>query len=199
MSKLSYLAKVLAALILHSYQNYALCFTSHFPLFHSRPMEWSEEHDVLFLREMLARNIFGAKKGSPAHGLAWETIVDSLNEIHSPKFQLKDKKAVRKRWNLLRKKFSKKMSEEEKASGISMEELTEKESLIEELVEREDTIQAKAESASKQQLKYNETAEDIRKKAMESLKETKKRNSDEDGASPKRRKSRRAVPLVDFL
>jgi len=120
---------------------------------------------------MLARNIFGAKKGSPARELAWEAIVDSLNEIQPPKFQLKDKKAVRERWNLLRKKFSKKMSEEEKASGISAEDLTEKESLIEELVEREDTIQAKAESASKQQFKDNETAEDIRKKAMESLKE----------------------------
>jgi len=91
------------------------------------------------------------------------------------------------------------MSEEEKASGISVEESTDKESLIEELVEREDTIQAKAESASKQQLKDNETAEDIRKKATESLKETKKRNSDEGEASPKRCKSRRAEPLVDFL
>ena len=139
MSKLSYLAKVLAALILHSYQNYALCFTSRFPLFHSRPMEWSEEHDVLFLREMIARNVFGTKKGSPARGLAWEAIVDSLNEIHSPKFQVKDKNE-RERWNLLRKKVSKKMSEEEKASGIFVEELTEKESLIEELVERKDTI-----------------------------------------------------------
>ena len=65
------------------------------------------------------------------------------------------------------------MSKEEKASGISVEELMEKESLIEELVEREDAIQAKAESALKQQLKDNETTEDIRKKAMESLKETK--------------------------
>ena len=34
---------------------------------------------------------------------------------------------------------------------------------------------------------------------MESLKETKKRNSDEGRASPKRRKSRRAEPLVDLL
>ena len=41
------------------------------------------------------------------------------------------------------------MSEEDKASWISVEESTEKESLIEELVEKEDTIQAKAESASK--------------------------------------------------
>ena len=138
-SKLSYLAKDLASVILHSYQNYASCFTSHFPLFHSGPMEWSKEHDVLFLREMLARNVFGTKKGSPARGLAWEAIVDSLNEIHSPKFQVKDKNE-RERWNLLRKKVSKKMSEEEKASRIFVEELTEKESLIEELVERKDTI-----------------------------------------------------------
>ena len=116
---------VLAALILNSYVNYALCFTSCFPLFHCRTMELSEEHDVLFLREMFARNVFGAKKGSPARGLAWKAIVDHLNEIHSPKFQLKDKKAVREWWNFLRKKFSKKMSEEEKASGISVEELTE--------------------------------------------------------------------------
>ena len=76
----------------------------------------------------------------------------------------------------------KKVREEEKASGISVEELMEKESLIEELVKREDAIQAKAESALKQQLKDNETVEDIQKKAMESLKETKKRNSEEGGA-----------------
>ena len=69
----------------------------------------------------------------------------------------------------------------------------EKESLIEELVDREDTIHAKAESASKQQLKDNETAEDIRKKAMESLKETKKRNSDEGGASPTKRRTRTSL------
>ena len=57
--------------------------------------------------------------------LAWEAIVDSLKEIHSQKFQLKDKKSVRERWNLLRKKFSKKVSEEAKANGICVEELTE--------------------------------------------------------------------------
>ena len=63
-------------------------------MFHSRPMEWSEEHNVLFVREMIARNGFGTKKGSPARRLAWEAIVDSVNEIHSPKFQLKDKKKL---------------------------------------------------------------------------------------------------------
>jgi len=36
----------------------------------SKLMEWSEEHDVLLLREMLARNVFATKKGVPlAHWL----------------------------------------------------------------------------------------------------------------------------------
>jgi len=52
----------LAAFILIKIQ--ALCLTSRFPLFHSRPMEWSEEHDVLFLREMTATNIFGVSMKS---------------------------------------------------------------------------------------------------------------------------------------
>ena len=64
------------------------------------------------------------------------------------------------------------MSEKEKASGISVEELTEKYSLIEELVEKGDTIQAKAESASKQQFKDNDTAEDISKNAKWSFSKT---------------------------
>ena len=166
-------------------------------------MEWSEEHDVLLLREMLGSNVFLVKKGSPARGLAWEAIVDRLNGMESPKFQLKDKRAVRERWVLLRKKFTKKMSEEEKESGISVDDLTEKEVLIEELVSREDTATADADHTAKRQDKDKETAEDIRKKAMESLKETKKRKSgnDENDGSPKRRKSgqRCAQPLIDFL
>lgn len=163
-------------------------------------MEWTEEHDVLLLREILGSNVFVVKKGSPARGLAWEAIVESLNKIDSPKFQLKDRRAVGERWVLLRKKFTKKMSEEEKESGISVDDLTEREALIEELVSREDTATADADFASKQQDKDKETAEDIRKKAMETLRETKKRKSEKD-ASPKRRKSgqRCAQPLVDFL
>ena len=43
----------------------------------------------------------------------------------------------------------KEMSEEEKESGISVDDLTEKEVLIEELVLREDTATADADHASK--------------------------------------------------
>lgn len=81
-----------------------------------------------FSEKNACKKYFWSKERSPARELACEAIVDSLNEIHSPKFQLKDKKAARERWNLLRKKLCKKMSEEAKASGISVKELTEKES-----------------------------------------------------------------------
>ena len=67
------------------------------------------------------------------------------------------------------KKFSEKMSEEEKASGISVEDFKEKGSLIGELVEREDTIQAKAESASKEEFKDNQIAEDIKVELLQNV------------------------------
>ena len=57
-SKLRYLAKVLAALILHSYQNKALCFTFCFPLFRSRPMEWSEDYNMLFFKRNASNKYF---------------------------------------------------------------------------------------------------------------------------------------------
>ena len=81
-----------------------------------------------------------------------------------------------------------------------MNDLTEKEALIEKLVSREDNATAsEAETASKQQEK--ETAENMRKKAMETLGETNKQKSEsKDGSTGKRGKSGRcAKPLVDFL
>ena len=61
-----------------------------------------------------------------------------------------------------KKKISKKMSDEKKWDFCGR--VTEKQSLIEELV-------PKAESPSKQRFKDNETAEDIREKAIERLEE----------------------------
>ena len=99
-----------------------------------------------------------------------------------------------------KEKVTKKIREEENASGIAVDDLTEKEVLIEELVSREDTATAlEAETASKQQEK--ETAENMRKKVMETLGETNKRKSEsKDGSTGKWGKSGRcAKPLVHFL
>ena len=84
--------------------------------------------------------IFSFKKGSVSRGDAWDSIAEKLNQIDSPQFRIKDKRGVRERWVLLRRKFRSKIREEEAASGVVVEDLTEKEVLIEELIEREDTI-----------------------------------------------------------
>lgn len=165
-------------------------------------MEWTDEHDVLMLREMVVSDIFSFKKGSVSRGDAWESVAEKLNEIDSPKFRIKDKRGVRERWVLLRRKFRSKVREEEAASGVVVQELTEKEVLIEELIEREDTIKPD-DSLSVQHKNDKDKAEDIRKKAMESMGETKKRKlsrgtTDEDKPTTSGRK-RCAQPLVDFL
>ena len=114
-------------------------------------------------------------------------------------FNLKTKSSERE-MAVNKEKVTKKIREEENASGIAVDDLTEKEVLIEELVSREDTATAlEAETASKQQEK--ETAENMRKKATETLGETNKRKSEsKDGSTGKWGKSGRcAKPLAHFL
>ena len=166
-------------------------------------MEWTDEHDVLMLREMIVSDLFSFKKGNVGRGDAWDFIAEKLNQIDSPQFRIKVKRGVRGRWVLLRRKFKSKIREEpeEAASNVVVEDLTEKEVLIEELIEREDTIKPDDNRLSVQQDK--DKAKDIRKEAMESMGETKKRKlsrgtTDEDQPTTSGRK-RCAQPLVDFL
>ena len=37
-------------------------------------MEWTDDHDNLLLREMIASELFQFKKGSPDRGKIWESI-----------------------------------------------------------------------------------------------------------------------------
>ena len=99
----------------------------------------------------------------------------NINQIDSPQFRSKDKREVTERWVLLRRKFRSKIREEAAASGVVVEDLTEKEVLIEELIERQDTIKPD-DNLSVQQTNDKDKAEDIRKKAMESMGKQKSEN-----------------------
>jgi len=105
-----------------------------------RTMEWTEDHDVLLLREILASDLFSFKKGSVARGERWESIAETWNEVKTLSFHLKDKRAVRDRWVLLQKKYKAKMHQEETASGISVDEMSEVDVLLEELVGKEESL-----------------------------------------------------------
>lgn len=143
-------------------------------------MEWTDDHDILLLREMIASELFQFKKGSPDRGKIWESIQERLNKLDNPKFMIKEKRGVRDRWNLLQAKFKRTQREELQASGIDCE-LSEKDALIEELCEKEDSFSAK----DKKKSDDKEAAEEIRKKAMERM-ASKKNQTNLLEAAPKR-------------
>ncbi|CAH3039307.1 unnamed protein product [Porites lobata] len=105
-------------------------------------MEWTDDHDILLLREMIATEFFQCKKGSPDRGKIWESIQERLNKLDNPKFMIKEKKSER-RWNLLQAKFK-----------------------------RDITRRATSHFSAKDKKKSDdkEAAEEIRKKAMERMK-----------------------------
>lgn len=160
-------------------------------------MEWTEEHDILLMREMMVSDLFLQKKGSPSRGLIWESILENLNKSDSPVFELKDKRSVRDRWTLLKNKYKNKIRKEEAASGIDVEDLSEKEVLIEELAAKEDSF---VDDSSARKQKEKDDAEDMRKKAMERMGDTKKRKSGEENKDLKAKKPRRGSgELVEYL
>ena len=132
-------------------------------------MEWTEDHDILLLREMIASELCQFKKGSPDRGKIWESIQERLNKLEHPKFTLKEKRGVRDRWNLLQAKFKRMQREELQASGIDCE-LSGKDSLIEVLCEQENSFSTKERKKSGDK----EAAEEVRKKAMERMASKKK-------------------------
>ena len=72
-------------------------------------------------------NLFLRKKGSPNRCVVWDSIAENLNRIENPVFGLNDKRSVRDRWTLLKIKYKKKTRDEEAASGVDVDDLTERE------------------------------------------------------------------------
>ncbi|KXJ26900.1 uncharacterized protein LOC110238721 [Exaiptasia diaphana] len=124
----------------------------------------------------------------------------NLNRIESPQFRIKDKRAIRDRWQLLSRKYKAKTRDEEAASGILVDEPSEKEVLIEELLDRESTTVSQ-ESAASKATKDKDQAEEARKSAMERMRQNKckQKLSDDEDEKPKNSKKRCAQPLVEFL
>ena len=60
-------------------------------------MEWTDDHDILLLREMIASELFQFKKSSPNRGKIWESVQERLNKLDNPKFVIKEKRGVRDR------------------------------------------------------------------------------------------------------
>ena len=155
-------------------------------------MYWTEEHDRLMCREILAVDPFtGTKKGTVQRGAKWKIIADHLLEILEPKFKV-DSRAVRDRYQLLAQKLRKKLKSEEKACGIDTE-MSETETAIEELIEKEDAAESMDGDDTQRQRERKkqdkENAEDMRRQAMERMGQTQKRKG-VDGENETKKKKR---------
>lgn len=161
-------------------------------------MSWTEEHDTLLCREILAVDPFDTKKGTAQRGDKWKTIADNLMAIAAPKFKV-EARSVRDRYRLLSQRVKRKLNDEMKASGIETDS-SEWEIAVEELLEKErecdSAYDADTENKYKAREEEKETAEGIRQKAMERLGKQKRSPKDDSEVRPPKRRSNGSDTLL---
>ena len=136
-------------------------------------MEWKPECDLLLLQEIIVSEPYQYKVSTRERGKIWEDITERLNANE--------------------RKFKKKMTTEEPASGISPE-MSEIDKLLEQIIERFEESDResgdKGEKGERSKTEDRKKAEEMRKLSMEKLGETLKRKGEEDGgATPRKRAS----------
>ena len=85
---------------------------------------------VYICREIAFQNPFKYKFGNKERGQNRDSIADKLNEAEQPKFNV-DQRGVKERYFKLEKSFERKMALEERASGITGEDVKELDQAIE--------------------------------------------------------------------
>lgn len=164
-------------------------------------MTWTEQHDILLLREILNQQPWKHRHGSVERGQCWEMIAAVLNSLEEPKFKVSSR-SVRDRYTLLSKKFKAKRAAEDKASGISPEPSEKDEALLD-LIERfsEADEEHQKKSAEKKTKAEGDIAkaQEMREKALETFGETKKRKDLENGEGSSKRARRSSTDLLSYL
>ena len=140
------------------------------------------------------------KKGGKQRGEAWTQIAKRLSGSDELVFRV-DQRGVRERMERLKTNYKAKMREEESASGITVEEISELDALICEIIERQRMAEEAQESNAnwKKNDADKKTAEEMRKVAMERYGETRKRSEEEDNTDKKVKRKKSGGDAVDFL
>ena len=150
----------------------------HFVLF--RKMEWTDQHDVLFCRKVIAFELFTHKPGSKERRQCYDRIAESLNAVKDVYFKV-DQRALRSRIKKLLKLYVSKKNREEKASGVEVGH-SELDDLMLDIYDQHKQIENETSEAS-EKLKLAKdqdklAAEEICACAVEGLSETRKRDLD---------------------
>ena len=141
-------------------------------------MNWTEEHDSVFCREIIFVNPFSAKKKSVQRSALWQKVADTLNSITDPVFYV-DKRSVRDHIGILVQRFKRKEAKELKESGTNPTK-TEVDVAIEQIIAMEESAdeQHDLEDGEKKDKMEGDRlkAEEMRRTAMETMGKTQKRN-----------------------
>ena len=146
---------------------------------------WSDDHIILFLRQVLDIHPYTFKKRTKESGEAWQAIADKLNNVETPTFKV-TKKSLSEKFRTLMEEYNAKEKRNDKASGIEVDDPTELEKLYfeisNEMIIANETLLQHSEEAKSKEEKEKETALEVRKVAMETMGESRKRSLD-SGAS----------------
>ena len=167
-------------------------------------MEWSSKHDIFLCTEILITEPFKFRKGSLDRGRLWTVVANNLNRIEEVHFNVKQR-GVRERWEVIQSRWQARMRNEEKASGIAPEPESDLDNMIQEITEKERLAEEGrgGDEKIKKAESERETAEHVRKQAMETFNETEKRSEskteDECLNKSTKRKRRSGSDSVEYL
>ena len=134
----------------------------------SQSMKWTEEHELLMLRELMLLQPWLHKKGTSERGDDWEKLAVSLNTIPRPQFCV-IQQCVRDHYSTIEKR-RKKVREEDRASGIAPEEDKELDQLLDEIIELFDESDKAIDETKQKQEEEAKKADEMRKRSLETFK-----------------------------
>ena len=154
-------------------------------------MQWTEEHEEMLCREVILHDLFQYKDMSSERGQCLDRIAEPLNAVTNIWFKV-DQRSLRDKLKKLLKDFLAKKNKEERSSGINPEH-TELDNLLQDILDRKNESEKNYTEATKKGEEEKIAAEDIRKRSMERLSETKERlknnGVDDEGVEKKRYRS----------
>lgn len=128
--------------------------------------KFSKEGDIFLIKEVLLQKPFQHKSHTVLRSKAWEKVVESLK---SSGVRVSTR-CVKDRYNILIERFKKKNSRELRASGIEVE-YDELDNLLQDAVDMERDLCALREEQTQKQEQDRKTAELMRKRCLETMKD----------------------------
>ena len=152
-------------------------------------------YNIFFLKEILQIQPWQHKKGSVESGEVWGNLACHLGRSSDPVFRV-TQRSVCDRYLLLDRRFRKKVSEDEKASGTSPEP-REEDVMMEEIISLFDEADRLNDCKKKIQEEASQ-AEEMRNMSLETFKQSQERSQDGQ-PKPKKKKRASGADTMTFL